>query len=149
MARVLAEPPGDTARRIASGGIVASEGPEKPARSSKMKQIREIKKDQSTAELILPKALLERLVREIAEQMRGDVRFQTPVGQALKEAVEASLVKAMENGLISTARDHGLTSLTRCDCEMAESLNSFTKFTSHHKSPMRSETGSRRPVRCR
>jgi histone H3/H4 len=52
----------------------------------------------------LPKASFELLVREITQQGRGDVKFQTPAVRALKEAVEASFLKVMENGLISTAR---------------------------------------------
>jgi histone H3 len=118
MARVLAEPPADVARRLANEGMVALDDLEKPARPSKMKQIREIKKHQSTAELILPKEPFERLVREIARQRRADIKFQTPAMEALKEAAEEFVVKAMEDGLVSTLRDHRRT-LTRRDVALA------------------------------
>lgn len=59
--------------------------------------LREIRYFQKTSNLLIGKKPFERLVREIAQNMRPNVRFQTTAVEAIQEAAEAYLVKLMED----------------------------------------------------
>jgi histone H3 len=52
----------------------------------------EIRKYQRTVEPLLKKLPFQRLVREIAHDIRSDLRFQSAALQALQEATEAAMV---------------------------------------------------------
>ena len=54
--------------------------------------LREIRKYQKSADLLIRRAPFQRLVREISQDTRGEFRFQTTALQALQEAAEAYLV---------------------------------------------------------
>ena len=54
--------------------------------------LREIRRYQKTTELLLKKAPFQRLVREIAQDFKTDLRFQSSSVMALQEASEAYLV---------------------------------------------------------
>jgi histone H3 len=88
---------------------------------SKSKQIREIKKYQSTTDLLLPKAPFERLVREIAQAKQPDIKFRPAAIEALQEASEALLIGMMEDGLLCTVHAQRVT-LMRKDLELAERI---------------------------
>ncbi|PWA92165.1 hypothetical protein CTI12_AA082290 [Artemisia annua] len=53
---------------------------------------REIRKYQKSTELLIPKLPFQRLVREIAQDFKTDLWFQSPAVLALQEAAEAYLV---------------------------------------------------------
>ncbi len=53
--------------------------------------IREIRQYQKTPDLLIKKAPFQRLVRDIAEKFKMDLRFQSPAIMALQEAAEAYL----------------------------------------------------------
>ena len=53
--------------------------------------LREIRKYQKTSALLIHKHPFQRLVREIAQVRRPDLRFQTAAVMALQEASEASI----------------------------------------------------------
>lgn len=59
--------------------------------------LKEIKKYQESTELLIRKLPFKRLVREIAQDFKTDMRFQSSAVLALQEAVEAYLVGIMED----------------------------------------------------
>ncbi|KAJ0789895.1 putative transcription factor Hap3/NF-YB family [Helianthus annuus] len=59
--------------------------------------LREIRKYQKTTELLICKAPFQRLVREIAQALKSDLRFQSHAVLALQEAAEAYLVGLFED----------------------------------------------------
>ncbi len=59
--------------------------------------LREIRKYQKTTELLIRKLPFQRLVREIAQDFKTDLRFQSAAVLALQEAAEAYLVGLFED----------------------------------------------------
>jgi len=59
--------------------------------------LREIRKYQKSTELLIRKIPFQRLVKEIAQEHRADLRFQTAAVLALQEAAEAYLVTLFED----------------------------------------------------
>ncbi len=59
--------------------------------------LREIRKYQKSTELLLRKLPFQRLVREIAQEYKRDLRFQSSALAALQEACEAYLVGLFED----------------------------------------------------
>ena len=59
--------------------------------------LREIRKYQKSTELLIRKLPFQRLVREITEDYRSSLRFQSTAIMALQEAAEAYLVGIMED----------------------------------------------------
>ena len=60
--------------------------------------LREIRKYQKSTDLLIRKLPFQRLVREIAQDFKTDLRFQASAILALQESVEAYLVGLFENG---------------------------------------------------
>ena len=58
---------------------------------------REIRKYQKSTELLIRKLPFQRLVREIAQDFKTDLRFQSSAVLALQEAAEAYLVGLFED----------------------------------------------------
>jgi histone H3 len=59
--------------------------------------LREIRKYQKSTELLLRKLPFQRLVREIAQEYKTDLRFQSSAVLALQEATESYLVGLFED----------------------------------------------------
>ena len=59
--------------------------------------LREIRRYQKTTELLIRKKPFNRLVREIAQDFKTDLRFQAQAIMALQEAAEAYLVGLFED----------------------------------------------------
>jgi len=59
--------------------------------------LREIRKYQQSTELLMRKLPFQRLIREIAQEFRKDLRFQSTAILALQEAAEAYLVGLFED----------------------------------------------------
>jgi len=59
--------------------------------------LREIRKYQKSVELLIRKAPFQRLVREIAQDFKTDLRFQSTAIIALQEAAEAYIVGLFED----------------------------------------------------
>ena len=59
--------------------------------------LREIRKYQKSTELLIRKLPFQRLVRELAQDFRHDLRFQSSAVLALQEASEAYLVGLFED----------------------------------------------------
>ncbi|KAF2303263.1 hypothetical protein GH714_016146 [Hevea brasiliensis] len=65
--------------------------------------LREIRKYQKSTELLIRKLPFQRLVREIAQDFKTDLRFQSSAVAALQEAAEAYLVGLFEDTNLSVA----------------------------------------------
>lgn len=59
--------------------------------------LREIRKFQKSTELLIRKLPFQRLVREIAQEFKSDLRFQSQAVLALQEAAEAYMVGLFED----------------------------------------------------
>ena len=59
--------------------------------------LREIREYQRTTNLLIRKIPFQRLVREIAQGLRSDIRFQSPAIGALQEAAEKYLIGLFED----------------------------------------------------
>lgn len=59
--------------------------------------LREIRRYQKSTDLLIRKLPFQRLVREIAQDFKSDIRFQTTAVLALQEASEAYLVGLFED----------------------------------------------------
>jgi len=59
--------------------------------------LREIRRYQKSTELLIRKLPFQRLVREIAQEFKADLRFQSTAIGALQEAAEAYLVSLFED----------------------------------------------------
>jgi histone H3 len=59
--------------------------------------LREIRKFQKSTELLIRKLPFQRLVREIAQEYKSDLRFQSQAVFALQEAAEAYMVGLFED----------------------------------------------------
>ena len=85
------------ASRMASR-IASRMGPRKPHRYRPgTVALREIRRYQKSSELLIPKLPFQRLVREVAQDFKEDVRFQSTAILALQEASEAYLVGLFED----------------------------------------------------
>ena len=59
--------------------------------------LREIRKYQKSTELLIKKLPFQRLVREIAQEYKSDLRFQSSAVAALQEAAESYMVGLFED----------------------------------------------------
>lgn len=59
--------------------------------------LREIRKYQKSTELLIRKLPFQRLVRDIAQEYKADLRFQSSAVMALQEAAEAYMVGLFED----------------------------------------------------
>ncbi|PRP85685.1 histone H3.3A, isoform B [Planoprotostelium fungivorum] len=86
------------ANKAARKSAVSSGGVKKPHRFKPgTVALREIRKYQKSTELLIRKLPFQRLVREIAQDYKTDLRFQSSAIAALQEASEAYLVGLFED----------------------------------------------------
>lgn len=64
--------------------------------------LREIRRFQKSTHLLIRKAPFQRLVREIAQDFKNDLRFQSSAIEALQEASESYLVTVFEDTNLCT-----------------------------------------------
>lgn len=83
--------------------------------------LREIRKYQKSTELLIPRSSFQRLVREIAQQYRGDLRFQSSALAALHEAAEAYLTDVFEDTNLCTIHAKRVTIMKK-DMDLARRL---------------------------
>ena len=69
----------------------------KRRRRAGTRALREIRKYQRSTELLLPKKSFQRLVKEVAQDYKNDLRFQSIAVAALQEAAEYFLVNLFED----------------------------------------------------
>ncbi|EJU02212.1 histone-fold-containing protein [Dacryopinax primogenitus] len=86
------------ARKTASKSGPTTGGVKKPHRFRPgTVALREIRRYQKSTELLIRKLPFQRLVREIAQDFKTDLRFQSSAVMALQEAAEAYLVSLFED----------------------------------------------------
>ena len=91
-------PPLTTQQQAARKSAPATGGVKKPHRYRPgTVALREIRKYQKSTELLIRKLPFQRLVREIAQDFKTDLRFQSSAVLALQEAAEAYLVGLFED----------------------------------------------------
>lgn len=75
--------------------------------------LKEIQKLQRTTDLLIRKLPFQRLVREIAQDFKSDVRFQRIAVDALQEASEYHLVNLFEDANLCTIHGKRVTVFPR------------------------------------
>jgi len=75
--------------------------------------LREIRKYQKSTNLLLRRLPFQRLVREIAQEFKSDIRFQSTAIMCLQEAAEAFLVSLFEDTNLCTIHAKRSTIMVR------------------------------------
>jgi histone H3 len=83
--------------------------------------LREIRKYQKSTELLIRKLPFQRLVREIAQDFKIDLRFQSNAILALQEASEAYLVGLFEDTNLCALHAHRVTIMPK-DMQLARRI---------------------------
>uniref|UniRef100_A0A1I7ZJE6 Histone domain-containing protein n=1 Tax=Steinernema glaseri TaxID=37863 RepID=A0A1I7ZJE6_9BILA len=83
--------------------------------------LREIRKYQKSTELLLRKLPFQRLVREIAQEFKTDLRFQSSAVLALQESAEAYLVGLFEDTNLCAIHAKRVTIMPR-DIQLARRI---------------------------
>lgn len=88
--------------------------------------LREIKKYQKSTDLLVRKLPFQRLVREIAQDFKPDIRFQGSALECLQEAAEVFLTDLFEKGNLATIHAKRVTINPR-DTRLALAMNPLTE----------------------
>ena len=83
--------------------------------------LRQIRQYQKSTELLIRKLPFQRLVREIAQDFKTDLRFQSSACLALQEAAEAYLVGLFEDTNLCAIHANRLT-IMRKDMQLARRI---------------------------
>lgn len=83
--------------------------------------LREIRRYQKSTELLIRKLPFQRLVREIAQDSKPDLRFQSTAIAALQEAAEAYLVSLFEDVNLCAIHSKRVTIMVR-DIQLARRI---------------------------
>ena len=83
--------------------------------------LREIRRYQKTTELLIKKMPFQRLVREIAQEFKTDLRFQSSSVMALQEASEAYLVGLFEDSNLCAIHAKRVTIMPK-DMQLAKRI---------------------------
>jgi histone H3/H4 len=83
--------------------------------------LREIRRYQKSTEPLLRKAPFQRLVREVAQEIKLDLRFQSSSVLALQEACEAYLIGLFEDTQLCAAHAKRVTIMVR-DIQLARRI---------------------------
>ncbi len=86
--------------------------------------LREIRRCQKSTELLLRKLPFNRLVREVAQDFKNDLRFQGSAVLALQEAAEAFLVGRFEDSNLAAIHAKRVT-ITPKDMQLAKRIANF------------------------
>eukprot|EP00915_Cephaloidophora_sp_WS-2016_P004898 GHVH01006541.1.p1 GENE.GHVH01006541.1~~GHVH01006541.1.p1 ORF type:complete len:137 (+),score=11.82 GHVH01006541.1:97-507(+) len=83
--------------------------------------LREIRKYQKSTDLLIRKLPFQRLVREIANDLKGELRFQSSAVMALQEATEAYLTGLFEDTNLCAIHAKRVTIMSR-DIQLARRI---------------------------
>jgi len=109
------------------GTVPATAGVKKPQRYRPgTVALREIRKYQKTTELLIRKLPFQRLVREIAQGYKFDVRFQSAAVMALQEAAESYLTHLFEDTNLCAIHAKRVTIMPR-DIQLARRIRGEKK----------------------
>ncbi|KAF8775220.1 hypothetical protein HU200_004621 [Digitaria exilis] len=99
--------------------------------------LREIRKYQKSTELLIRKLPFQRLVREIAQDFKTDLRFQSSAVAALQEAAEAYLVGLFEDTNLCAIHAKRVTIMPK-DIQLARRIRGGSSSSSFcHQCPIR------------
>ena len=87
--------------------------------------LREIRRYQKSAELLIRRLPFQRLVREVAQDFKHDLRFQSSAIGALQEAVEAYLIALFDDTNICAIHAKRVT-IQAVDMKLARRLRRET-----------------------
>ena len=93
--------------------------------------LREIRRYQQSTELLIKKLPFQRLVREIAQDLRKDLRFQSSAVMALQEATEAHIVSLFEETNRATFHARRVTIQSK-DMALAQRLRGERSSNARH-----------------
>ena len=65
-----------------------------------LQALREIREHQKSTRLLVPKLPFQHLIREVAQNFKTDLRFQSQAIMALQEAAEVYLVNLYEHSMM-------------------------------------------------
>ena len=74
-----------------------------------VKAMHEVKHYQNTTELLIPKVSFQRVVRELCETIKRDIRFESQALLALQQAAESYLVGLFKDANLCTAHAKRIT----------------------------------------
>jgi len=83
--------------------------------------LRKIRKFQRSTETLIPKLSFQRLVKEVAQKARADLRFQSTAIAALQEASEDYLVGIMADSVMCMLHGGHKTMMTK-DLQLARRI---------------------------
>ena len=83
--------------------------------------MREIRRYQKSSELLIPKLPFQRLVREIAENFKTKLSFQSAAIGVLQEAAEEYLINLFEDTNLCAVHAHRVTIMPR-DIQLARRI---------------------------
>lgn len=83
--------------------------------------LREIRRFQKSTELLIKRAPFQRLVREIAQDYKSDLRFQQSAVDALQEAAESYLVGLFEDTNLCAVHSRRVTIMSK-DMQLARRI---------------------------
>ena len=86
--------------------------------------LREIRKYQKSTNTLLAKLPFQRLVREIAQNFKSELRFQSMAVYALQEAAEAYLVRLFEDTNLCAIHAKRVT-ITPQDMQLARRIRGY------------------------
>lgn len=84
--------------------------------------VSKIKKYQKSTDMLVPKASFQRLVREIANKYRSDLRFQQSAMLSIQEAAETYLVRVLENANLVAIEGAGRQTVYKSDMKLAQKI---------------------------
>ena len=87
--------------------------------------MREIRRYQKTTDLLIRKLPFQRLVREVTQDYKADMRFQSTALVALQEASEAYLVGLLEDANLCTIHAKRVTIMPK-DMHLARRIHGET-----------------------
>jgi histone H3 len=107
----------------------ASKTPRKQAKPRRRNQSRwalEVRKYQKSCNLLIPKISFCRLVREVTQSYKGDLRWQADALLALQEAAEARLVNLFSDANLCAIHAKRVTILPK-DIQLARRIGGYAK----------------------
>ncbi|XP_077741997.1 histone H3.1-like [Canis aureus] len=110
--------------------------------------LREIRRYQKSTELLIRKLPFQRLVREIAQDFKTDLRFQSSAVMALQEACEAYLVGLFEDTNLCAIHAKRVTIMPNDIQVPYRSLESFVTGFFPHPKAVKSHTHFSQQYRC-
>ena len=93
--------------------------------------LRDIRRYQKSTELLIRKLPFQRLVREIAQDFKSDLRFQSSAIGALQESVEAYLVSLFEDTNLCAIHAKRVTIRKKCLAAIRQMTNLVRRTKRH------------------